>query len=143
MTVANVTEARDEILTVFRTAWMAGSPSNTIPVLYPDVDKPAPSEGHYARVSVQHTNGFKATLSNRIGERRFRKVGFVTVQIFTVRGNGLVLSDQLAQIGKDAFEGARTPGGVIFRDVQTPEIGPDGIWFHRQVVANFEYDEVR
>jgi hypothetical protein len=66
------------------------------------------------------------------------------VQIFTFYGKGGSLSDDLATIAKNAFEGVTTsPGRVIFRDVRSQEIGQEGQWFQTNVLADFEYDEIR
>jgi hypothetical protein len=139
-----LTQARDEILTVFRDAWLASSESNALPVLYPDTDDELPDSGAWARVSVRHGTGGQATLANHDGQRRYRHTGFVTVELYTPRGDGLVLNDQLSTIVKHAFEGVTTcPGQVIFRRVRVNEVGPDGQWFHTNVLVDFEYDEVR
>jgi len=139
---ATVAQGRDEILTAFRIAWLAGPPSNTLPVLYPGTKLDPPSSGSWARVTVRHEDGFQATLSDHGGRRRFRRVGTVTVQLFTPDGDGQTLSDTLVAIVKGAFEGKSTPRSVIFRDVRVQEIGIDGIWFNCNVQADFEYDEV-
>lgn len=144
-----ITEARDEILALLKAAWDAGSPSQGLTLMYPDVkiSKPeAASNGEapaWARAQVQHASGSQATLANHEGQSRFRRSGIVTVQIFTPFGTGLVLADQLATIVKNAFEGVQTPSGVIFRDVTPNEIGEDGPWFNVNVLAQFEYDEIR
>lgn len=141
---ATVTQARDEMLTTFRTAWTAGPPSSTLPVLYPDVSQEVPSSGAWARVTVKHSYGEQATLSGETGQRRFRHTGIVTVQIFTPTGDGQVLSDQLVAIAKGAFEGVTTsPGRVMFRNVRVNEVGQQGQWFQVNVLADFEYDEVK
>lgn len=141
---ATLGQARDEICAVFRTAWIAGPPSSTLPVLYPDVSQEIPASSAWARVTVAHNVGGQATLANESGQRRFRHVGIVTVQIFTPTGDGQVLSDQLITIVKDAFEGVTTtPGRVIFRRTRVNEVGQEGQWFQVNVLADFEYDEVK
>jgi hypothetical protein len=141
---ATVTQARDEMLATFRTAWTAGPPSSTLPVLYPDVSQEVPSSGAWARVMVKHSYGEQATLSGETGQRRFRHTGIITVQIFTPTGDGQVLNDQLIAIAKGAFEGVTTsPGRIMFRNVRINEVGQDGQWFQVNVLADFEYDEVK
>jgi hypothetical protein len=141
---ATIDQARDEILGTFRTAWLADSVSQSVPVLYSDVSQEPPDTGAWARVTINHTTSRQATLSNETGARRFRRVGFVTVQIFTPTGGGLTLSDGLTTIAVRAFEGVTTtPGRVLFRNVRPIEVGQDGNWFNMNVVADFEYDEVR
>jgi hypothetical protein len=68
----------------------------------------------------------------------------VTAQIFTEFGDGQVLADSLATVARDAFEGEVTsPGRVIFRNVRAVDVGPDGHWTQTNVLAEFEYDEVK
>jgi len=142
---ATITEARDEMFAVFRTAWLGDPASASVPVMWPDVaaQKP-PTSGAWARVTVQHNTGRQATLSNGVGQRRFRRTGVVTVQVFAPTGDGQEFSDQLATIAKNAFEGVTTsPGRVMFRDVRLREVGQDGNFYQVNVLADFEYDEVR
>lgn len=140
---ATYTEARDSILTLIRTAWLADGNSSGIPLLWWDVAQDPPEMGAWARVTVRHGTGFQATLAGETGNRRFTRPGVVTVQIFTPSGDGLELSDILAIIAARALEGVRTDNGVWFKNVSAPEIGHDGKWFQRNVTADFEYDEVR
>jgi hypothetical protein len=142
---ATLTQARDEIHGQFRTAWIAAGYGTSVPVIYRDAPGLSPpTSGSWARVTVQHQEGFQATLGGTDGTSRYRRLGVVTVQIFTDYGEGNVDGDTLATVAKNAFEGAVTsPGGVIFRNVRTPEIGQSGQWFQTNVLADFEYDEVR
>ena len=141
---ATLTQARDEILTQFRTTWLADPISAELPVLWPDSDSKPPSSGAWARASVTHGPGGQRTLSGGTGQIRYTHKGFVIIQLFTPRGDGLKLSDQLAIIGKRAFEGVATsPGHVSFYRVVAREIGPDGQWFNTNVLADCEWDEVR
>lgn len=143
---ATLTQARDEILGTFKTAWDAGAETVGKTVLYPNVgnQEPPTAEELWARVTVQHFVGAQVTLSGATGARRFRHNGLVTVQLFAPSGEGLETLDAAATIVKQAFEGVTTsPGRVLFRNVRVNEIGPDGQWFNVNVLADFEYDEVR
>jgi hypothetical protein len=133
------------MLAVFREAWLADPASAQLPVLYPDTKSLPPTTGAgWARISVQHGSGGQATLSNESGRKRYRRTGIVFVQIFTDRGDGMVLADELATITKNAFEGVATnPGRVTFYRVRVREVGPDGQWFQTNVLADFDYDEVK
>ena len=144
MSVASLTQAQDEILGLFRTAWEAGPPSQGVPVLYPDVAQDVPNAGTWARVTLLLTGGGQATLSGATGTRVFRYTGTVVMQVFTPTGEGQVLSQQLAHIAKNAYEGkASTPGGVWFRDARYGANGQDGNWFRQDVLVDYVYDEVR
>ena len=149
--MATIETARDDIIGLFRTAWLADVESQNVPLFYWDIPNPAPSgedgDGNpvsWARVSVQHLPGqHQATLSGDTGQRRWRRTGIVTVQIFAPYGTGLSIGDKLGMVALRAFEGQSTPSGIWFRDVSFQEVGQDSIWFNSNVSATFEYDEVR
>ncbi len=145
MPVESVTQARDEMSAVFRLAWCDDMESVDVPVLWPDVAEEIPTDrDHWARFNLRHSEGAAATLPSGTGQRRYRHGGTVTIQIFTKQGDGQRTADALSKVAKDAFEGVVTaPGGVIFRRVRINEIGPDGAWFQTNVLADFEYDEVK
>lgn len=140
---ATIDQARDEIFSTFNEAWKGDSASAQLPVLWPDRSQEPPDTGAWCRVTLKHTSGRQATLSGEIGSRRFRSTGFVIVQIFTPTGMGLTLTDQLTKIAVRAFQGVTTASGVIFRDVRPTEAGQSGNWHQTNVLADFEYDEVR
>lgn len=144
MTVSNITQARNEIMTVLKTAWDANDESCEQPLQYGGrAQKPASTDA-WARVTLLHNDGGQSSLSNEGGVRRFSYTGIVTVQVFTLIGDGLVLSDVLVQIVKDAFAGVSTiPGNVHLRNVRPREIGETGPWHQVNVITDFEYDEVR
>lgn len=140
---ATTKQARDEILAKFHEAWDADATSSVVPVLYSDVAQDIPDSGPWARVTIRHATGNQATLSNGIGQRRFRHEGQVFVQIFTPFNDGMEDADDLAAIAKQAFEGEVTsPGRVIFRRVRINEVGQDGQFFQTNVVTDFEYDHI-
>lgn len=142
------TQARDEILTVFKTAWDAGIETTGKVVIYPDAKNQVPKTNDadsnpnlWARVSVVHDTGRQATLGG-IGNRLFQREGSVTVQVFTPIGTGLSIADKVYKIVVDAFEGKTSASGnVWFRNVRVNEIGPEGTWFQANIIADFEYDE--
>jgi hypothetical protein len=139
-----IKQAKDEIQTAFRTAWLAADTSDEYPIRYWDVAYVDTPDTPWCRLTVRHQDAEKVTLSNDVGARRFRRYGVATVQIFTFYGKGGSLSDDLATIAKNAFEGVTTsPGRVIFHNVRSQEIGQEGQWFQTNVLADFEYDEIR
>lgn len=142
-------QARDEILTLFKTAWDAGA--SGVEVVYDDTPTDKPSAAQlanenataWARVTLRHSIGRQASLSGAQAVRRWEREGTLFVQIFTSYGTGLQTADTLAKVAVDALEGATTPGGVWFRDVSFREVGIDGPWYQTNVVATFQYDEVK
>jgi hypothetical protein len=132
-----IAEARDEILTLFRTGWVAAYP--TAPILWADrtSDDDLPTDPIWCRATVLHTAGFNDAIGNKI----FGRSGTATIQIFTRYGSGLTNNDVAAKVALDTFQGQATPGGVWFRDVTLNEVGQDGDWFQSNVLATFEYTE--
>lgn len=144
MPIASFTAARDAIIGHFRTEWNAQS-APVPEVLYQDDKKDTPSgNDSWARVTVLHNVSGQVTMGPP-NNRRFRRQGLVTVQIFTPFGDGLTDSDIFAKVALDAFEGKETGGGdtVEFRNVRMEEIGQNGNWHQTNVIAEFEYDEVK
>lgn len=147
MPIASIATARDEILVLFKAAWDAG-PAPVPPLIYTDRPEDVPDSGAWARVMVQHNLSSQATLGGKTslggGGQRFRRVGLVTVQIFTPSGGGLTQADSLVDLAVDAFEGESTGSDrVEFRDVRAVEAGHDGPWHQFNVFAEFMYDRVK
>ncbi len=147
------TQARDQIATLVKTATDAiaafgVNPDESENVIWDDTRRDIPSEesppATWARVTVRHLTSEQASLSDEAGVRRYTRRGQVTVQIFTpLKGDGLVAADSIASAIQGAFLGVSTPNGVWFRSVRTNEVGIDGSWFQTNVLAEFQYDEVR
>ncbi len=134
--------ARDEMLTILQSK-VAASEYNSILVLYDDQGGSVPDNGadSYLRVTVKHNLAGQSTMGGECV--RWNRKGLVFVQVFTKTGNGLVLSDKLTKICVDAFEGQTTPSGVWFRNVRSNEVGANGSWYQVNVIAEFEYDELK
>jgi hypothetical protein len=143
------TQARDEMLALFKTAWDAGA--SGVPLVYDDTPTDVPTAAQlanenvtaWARVTIRHSIGRQASLSGSQATRRWVREGTFFVQVFTAYGTGLQSADTFAKVAADALEGATTPGGVWFRDVSFREVGIDGPWYQTNVVATFQYDEVK
>lgn len=134
-----VPQARDEMSAIFHTEWEASSFA-AFEVRWDDVGEPAPtSRSPWARFTIRHADGGNASISNY----HFRRKGTVFVQLFAPTGEGLSRLDQMGMVALAAFEGRATPGGVWFREVRLREIGVDGNWQQVNVLADFEYDEIR
>lgn len=140
------TDARDEMLARVKVVTDA-IPALAPNVIYDDSDK-QPPDGEdppptWARVVVRHGPSSQTALSDDSGRRRYTRTGTITVQLFTPFNDGLKSADDIASQLQGAFLGVSTPHGVWFRDVRTNEVGQDGPWFQTNVLADFQYDEVR
>lgn len=137
-------QAITEILTLFKTAWEATESGDL--VKYDNVandNVPPTTQVSWARVKTRHTTAQQASLSGALGTRRFERHGILTIQIFEPTGKGLSGATDLPKIIQDAYEGEETANGVWFRDVVLNEIGPDGDFFQTNIVASFEYDQIK
>lgn len=138
------TEARNEMVTLVKTAWDAGAGTPIPPMIYPDLDRKRPDTGAWGRMVVQHApTAGESTLSGGAGKQMFERLGVVIVQLFDDAGKGYSRLDALTKVMEDAFEGKSTPGGVWFRNVRSPEVGRDGRFQQVNVLADFTYVEVK
>lgn len=109
----------------------------------PDADKPTASDS-WIRVNVQHVDGRQASLAGADGRRRWRRVGFVSVQAFApLRTTSVKGATTLACAARDALQGNSTLGCAWFRNAKIAEVGESLDWFQVNATIDFEYDEVK
>ena len=144
----DINTAYDEMLGAFKDAWDAGAGTyngGTVPeVRYDGVGDSGPpdSEEPWARVTIRHVTGTQASLLGDSAQKRFRRSGIITIQVFwPLSQAGLANARSLASVARSAYEGQETASHVWFRNVRVQEVGPDGSWYQINVLADFEYDE--
>lgn len=142
MPITTIAEARDEVLNHFLTQWsLLASPPI---VLYDDKERDVPDNDDFVRISMEHNVRERQTLGGEPNNRRFRSFGIITVQVFSISGDGLTTSDSLVQSVLDIFEGDKTgEDRVTFRNVSHNEVGQSGPWFQVNVTAEFDYDIIK
>ena len=142
---ATPTEARDDLYELVTEAWGDRGPIDYEQVPRSPDDGPIPPLDMvpYIRMKMTHATGRQVTLSNEVGNRRFRRTGVFAVQVFTPQGGSLRDAEELSKLVNDALEGQPTPHGVLIRNVRMGETGSSGAWFQTNVTADFEYDEVK
>ena len=142
MPITTIREAREEILDHFIAAWEAQvSPPD---LLFDDKERDVPDNDDFARITVQHNIRDRQTLGDETGNRRFRSFGIITVQIFTVSGDGLLTQDGYVDLAVKAFEGQKTgEDRVTFRNVSHQEISQDGPWQQTKGLVECDYDFIR
>lgn len=140
-----ITQARDDALAVVKAAHDANPPYDTMVLVWTDTasDGPPKGGGDWARVMFRHVESAQISLSGESSKRIFERVGTLTLQGFFAGADGQSVSDVWAQIMLDALEGLRSPGGIIFRNVRPIEIGSDGDWYNTNVLADFEYSQIK
>lgn len=145
-------QARDEMFALLRVAWGAGAAAVVggayIPVMIWQGQEPskAPDQGKaYGRATVLHASGSQRSLADETGAKRWDRRGVVMVQCFgpLSGGKGLTIADGLANIALNAYEGKSSPGGAWFRNCRLNEVGASDGLFQINVVAEFQYDEVK
>jgi hypothetical protein len=112
--------------------------------IYDDTNKQVPKNAatKWVRISVKHRNGSRASLGRADGKGKHTQSGFVFVEIFTPREDGLVDSDVLSAAFADSFRSA-PDGDIWYKDVSETEVGENGNWFKTDVIAEFEYDLIQ
>lgn len=150
MALPTTPSAKDEIFALFKTKWDADTPALTgagvIRVEWPGVDNggPPPPNSPYAAIFMRINNSRQVTFGPQ-GQRRYTRFGLITVQCFAPisEGNASTFAENAAIIARDAFEGIGTDSGIWFRNVKTQEIGATKTWYQFNMVAEFQFDEMK
>lgn len=124
-------------------ALLADALPGDLPVAWPDMARAPgfpPASGNWARVVISDTGEESPpTLVSSPGNRRTKTIGLLTVQLFTLAGDGQRTARTIAETVLAAFRGQSTPGGVTFREERANAIGPDGIWFLTNILIPYTY----
>lgn len=145
-------DVRDEIATLFQTAWQA----NTVSIVgyVPEIqwqgvqtrNQPDGSK-YWVRFSKQTVIEQQVTLSTcegLPGQRKYEASGLVFIQIFCPKSDSQAfdLGQQLATVARNAFRGKVTPGRIWFRNVRINELEPEELYQRFNVVSEYEYNEL-
>lgn len=144
-------DAMDNIRTQFNTAWSAGAAAiaGYVPEVRWQDDKKSwkpPSDKIWCRHAIDSVTAEQTNVSvcdPQLGTRRFTDYGLVFVQIFVPEGlpNAQSILDRLAMLARDAYRGKVAPGNIVFRTVRINRIPPEDVWFRRNVVSEYEFDD--
>ncbi len=112
--------------------------------IYDDTGKTVPKNvtTKWVRISVRHRNGTRSSLGRADGKGKHTQSGFIFVEIFTPREDGLVDSDVISAAFAEDFRNS-ADGDIWYADVSEVEVGEDGNWFRTDVIAEFEYDLIQ
>lgn len=134
------TDFRDRILTPLKAVAAAQSNLYTI---YDDTAKAVPDTSiKWVRISVKHANGTRSSLSRKNGSGMHTQSGFVFIEIYTPRDDGLQDSDTISAAFADSLRNF-SDGDIWIGDVSEIEMGEDGLWFRSDVEVEFSYDLIR
>lgn len=139
-------EARDAAIAVVDVPWKASPVSGDVPMLYDDVKGDPPGEdaattrpGAFARTTIRIASSPQITQGNR----RWQTTGFISVQIFTPKGDGRTLGDRLSLVVLNALRSHRGSAGTLFfYDAVPNEIETKGAHSQINVQASFRFQEV-
>lgn len=138
--IASRSDARDRILAPLKVI----ADAQSLYAIYDDTKKPVPTDGSikWVRIQVRHRRGSRASLGRMDGTSKNTQAGFIFVEIYTPREDGLVDSDLLsAAFAASLRSGA--DGDIWIGDVSEVEMGEDGNWFRVDVIAEFQYDLIQ
>lgn len=131
-------DAVDAMHEIFMAVWKPLG----FPVVWNDLVADVPEKQTlWARVTVQHTDGRQASLSNQDGVRIWRNSGIYSIQLFEPVENGRKRSYEVGKAILDAFRKSH-PDCVWFTNPKLREAGRDGAFLQTNLSINFEYKEV-
>lgn len=150
--MTTVSQARDYLYELCTITWGTRGP-----IEY--VDRPQPPGINnvippatpipWMRLRMVHETGFQATLTDDQGKQRYRRTGTFWAQTFAPLGSSLIVPEEGAMLIETALQkpnkvpGVLSEACVLLTNVRLNEVGSDGHWFQFNVVADFEYDEVK
>jgi len=142
-------QAKDEILTLFTTAWNLNTPplngSAVVALEFDGVDAQGERDPTkpWARVMVQQTVSEPVGLGG-LSNVRYTRNGIITVQVFTpLSEGGPTKAEQLSVVIREALEGKTTSGGVWFRVPRITVVGQGAGWYQINTTALFQFDQIR
>lgn len=109
--------------------------------IYDDTAERVPEDGSikWVRISVKHRAGARSSLGRADAKSKNTISGFVFVEIYTPREDGLQDSDIISKAFADKFR--KFPDGDIWiAETSEMEMGEDGNWFRVDIIAEFSYD---
>jgi hypothetical protein len=136
--VTTFPEARTAIAALIRTAWLADTTTQNIPLLWDDRDADLPTS-EFGRVTIRHLITETDTIG-RFGKDQHQ--GQITVQVFARDDDSYTRVSVIAQAVKQFFHGATT-SGVRITQASCIELPFSGPFAQVNVTAQFRYEESR
>lgn len=129
-------EAKDAMFQMLLTAWQ-GLGLDTNRLIWPGFDNTAPSGTEpWGRITTAHGDAPMRAFGD--GAALHENTGVMTIQVFTVAGNGTEQCDAIAQGLLNAIRAAKLD--VWFRNARAKEVGTSGGFEQVNVISNFVYD---
>lgn len=117
---------------------VAATPAGIV-LVWEDVPSDMPTTA-WVRPTVKHSSRAQGSLANHGGRRMFDATGLLSVQCFTLVGDGLSSARNLSDTYVRYLEGVRN-SPIWYRNIRALEIGKDGAFSQVLVLADFEYTD--
>ena len=126
--------------------------SDTVPVTFdnqssfwlctsPMTASSKPSDSSWVTFTVEHNLTSKATLGTK-GHRRFRRVGFISAQVFVPENTGTSTGEDICNEIINIFEGERIATDLVFEYGEyVPVRNIDSGWYQYNILIDFFFDE--
>lgn len=150
--IQDAIQARREIFQVLADAWVIdlwaqydiGVPP---PIRFEGRDYPQAPDPDlpYTAIFLRPAIGKQSALANGNGKKKWEEAGTLWIQCFgpLSTGGGLEIAEYQSIIAARAYQGESSDNGIWFRNVRKQYIGPSGGWYQINVLADYEYDELR
>lgn len=139
MTSLTLTEAQDEMLTMFKNGW----DGTELSAFYDEVSADRANDLSafvkvYWNVEESKQVGFGG-----VGNRMFRRNGTLRFELHTLAEKGLSESNSLVTVILNSFEGKHSPGGVWFSSTNVADMGRNGTFHVVDIAVFFSFDEIK
>ncbi len=150
--ITSADQAIDEIFTMLKDAWELDASTTAIPIVWGNVahdyngqfdaaGDPIP----WLNAQCLHETSTRASLRGQAGPgtpagSRNVEEGSVITGLHAAEGEGNAAPSALISVAKRAFQGKRSPNGVVFINPQLTDLGRQGTWYLITMTATFRYD---
>jgi len=135
----DISEARDIILTEFKTQWDLDSATTGIPIAYQDVSFVTPSSGPWIEINIDYDDSRPWAL----GRVLKRRAGQVSIMIYTPFGQGLFTAYNLGIIALNALKGKNLESNVWLSNATISEVGIVGNNSVLEVTVDFVHSQLQ
>lgn len=143
--------AYEECTSRFATGWTAGTPAivGSVPAIrIKDIETGLIPKAHFCRFSMNTVLEYQSTLRDGENGQRYTTEGNIIIQVFAYKADANKQAEaaeyarRLAVVARNIFRGHCFTGGIQFRNVRINNGVTEDNYVRRNVIADFEYDEI-
>lgn len=150
--ITSADQAIDDMFKMLRDAWLLDVDTAPIDIVYGNVahdyhgqftvaGDPIP----WLNAQVLHETSRRASLRGQAGPgtpagSRNVEEGSIVAALHAPEGEGNAGPAKLISVAMRAFQGKRSPNGVVFIDPQITDLGRQGTWYLITMTTTFRYD---